>query len=125
MVAVVCSPAEGKFRQVAGAKHNTAFGIGYIHYYLCPFACLTVFVCHIVHSRVMLYIGEMLGYGCGYRHFAYCDIQLPHESYSVVVSAVGGAESRHGHSDYTFAVKFQRVKSAHGDKQCEGRVQTA
>ena len=40
MVAVVCGPSESELGKVAGAQHHASALVGYVHEYLCAFACL-------------------------------------------------------------------------------------
>ena len=74
---------------------------------------------------VMADVVEMLNHGIADIYLAGCDAQRFHKSQRVGVSAAGGAETGHGDSDYAFAVEFQAVESAGGDKECERGIKAA
>ena len=71
MVAVVCSPAQGKFRKVAGANYHPPGLVGNIHQYLRTLTRLRIFIHHIVYVDIMVYIFEVLDAGILYADLAH------------------------------------------------------
>ena len=60
MVAVIGRPAECQFGEIAGPYDESVLLVGDIHQQLGPFACLAVFVSHVVDGRIVVDVAEML-----------------------------------------------------------------
>ena len=65
VVAVVGGPAQCQFGKVARSHDNSAEFVAQVHENLCAFACLSVFIHHVVHGHVVANVFEMLGYALG------------------------------------------------------------
>ena len=78
VVTIVGSPSQCQFGEVASAHHKSSGLVGYIHEYLRPFACLTVFICHIVNHGVVCNVTEMDVHSFGDVYFAHGDSERAH-----------------------------------------------
>ena len=70
VVAVVGGPAQCQFGKVARSHNNSTKLVTQIHKNLCAFACLSVFIYHVVHGYVVTNVFEMLGYALGNANLA-------------------------------------------------------
>ncbi|OAV65697.1 hypothetical protein Barb4_03249 [Bacteroidales bacterium Barb4] len=75
MVAVVGSPSESQFGEVARADHQAVCLIGNVHQYLRALARLSVLVGNVVIFSVMPYVFEMLFASRLDGNLAECDAQ--------------------------------------------------
>ena len=125
VVAIVGSPAQGKFAKVASAYHETAHLVGVVHEYLRALACLTVLVGHVVNVKTMVDVLEMLRDA---RHNAYFNRRNPkrlHQRKGVAMGASCGAEARHGYADDALAVELQLVEGSYCYQKSQRGVESA
>ena len=125
MVAVVGRPAECQFGEVAGSDHEAVLLVGDIHQQLGPFACLAVFVGHVMDGRIMVDVAEMLKAGFLDRDLFQCDAEGADEVASVSIGAVGCTEAGHRDADDLPPWHFQSVERHDGHEQSQGGVQPA
>ena len=125
VVAVIGSPAQRQFRQVAGADNQRIQLVSQVHQYLCAFASLRVLVGGIVDVSVVTDVLEVLGHSLcdGYLHLRYA--QRLHQRRCIVVGAVGSTESGHGHPNDSLAVQSHLVEGTDAHQQGQRRVQSA
>ena len=123
VIAVVGSPPQGQFRHVTGTDHQTAYLVCHIHQDLGAFPRLAVFIGDILHIAVMPDIPKM-------EIYCLFDIDLPQRAAQrsrhqagIIVSAAGGAETRHRHRNDIFVGQPQHIKSLHHHQKCQRRVQ--
>ena len=105
MVAVIRSPAQRQFRQIACSYNNSILAIGDIHQDLCTLAGLRVLIGNIMLLRVLANILKMLGNRLGDANLTDGDAQLLHKRNSIVVRTVGSSEARHRDTDNTVTVE--------------------
>lgn len=92
VVAVVGRPAECQFGEIAGSDNEAVLLVGDIHQQLGPFACLAVFVGHVVDGRIVVDVSEMLQAGFLDRDFFQGDTEGTDEVAGVGIGAVGRTE---------------------------------
>ena len=117
MIAVVRTPPEGEFGKVACAYYKPADLVGKIHEYLGALSGLDVFVCDIVHGRVMSDLFKMLKASLLYVDFAEFRSERFDQLHGVFMRDIGGAESGHGHCQDVSLRQFQQVECLCRDHQ--------
>ena len=125
MVAVVGTPAERYFREVASADDGSAHLVSQVHQHLSAFAGLRVFVGDVVVRRVLADVLEMLEDGIADPDFHRGDAQPVHQLPGVGVRPVRSAEAGHGDGIDALAVISQAVECFAYYQQGEGAVQAA
>ena len=113
MVAVVSSPTQSQFRQVARTDDECIHLVGIVHQDLGTFTGLTVFVSHIVVGHVVVYVLEVLDAGILDADFVHGDSEGRHQVEGIVIGTVGSAESRHGDAHDSLAGEAQLVEGLH------------
>ena len=102
MVAIICTPAESQFGEVASAEHYTAATVGIVHKNLRAFAGLRVLKSRVMAMRVLSDIVEMLSHSRSYWDFERRDSQKFHEMPGIVAGF--GCSGKTGHSDCFYPV---------------------
>ena len=116
VVAVVRGPSQSQFRQVAGSHYHAIHLVSHIHQNLRTFACLCVFIRHIMVGHVEIQVLEMLYAGLFDADFSQGYPQAFHKVDGIGVSTVGGSEAGHGHADDAFARESQFVERFGADQ---------
>lgn len=125
VVTVIGSPAECQLRQVARADDKAASLIGQIHQNLRALAGLAVLVGHVLHGRIVLNVLEVLLHGRVDRNLAEAHAKVASERLGIRLGTMRRAKAGHGHGSDACARQPQRIKGAHGHKQCQRGVQAA
>ena len=125
MIAIIGSPPEGQFRQIASAEDQAAVLIGQIHQDLGTFPSLTIFIGHVQFLRVLADIREVLGYRGGDVHLAKRGAVSLGQALGVAFGTAGGAKAGHGYRQNIASWAAQLFHSPHRYQQCEGGVQPA
>ena len=103
VVAIVSSPTQSKFREVASTNNHTTKLIAEVHKNLRTLTSLRILVGNIMNIRIVTNILEMLHYTLGNRNLIGCYSKRIHKVYSIIVSTVGSAEAWHRDTDDTLA----------------------
>jgi NAD+ synthase (glutamine-hydrolysing) len=101
VVAIVSSPAQSKFREVASTNNHTTKLIAEVHKNLRTLTSLRILVGNIMNIRIVTNILEMLHYTLGNRNLVGCYSKRIHKVYGIIVSTVGSAEAWHRDTDDT------------------------
>ena len=125
VVTVVGGPTQSQLRQVARAQHEAVDLVGEVHQNLGALTCLAVFIGHVVVIRIVADVLEMLSHCSGDADLMQRHAQRLDHGAGIGVSAVGGAEARHGDGMDVLAVASHAVKRPHGNQQRQRRVQAS
>ena len=125
MISVVRCPPQCKFRQISGSDHKRIFFVRNVHQNLRAFPRLGIFICHIMHRRVLSDIRKMHIYRLTDIHFhKFCPKAL-NQFDSIVICAVGCPESRHGDGRNSLTIPPTQIKGSHGHQKCQRRIQSS
>ena len=125
MIAVISSPSESQLGKVAGADDNAAEPIGQIHENLGPLSGLGIFVGDVMHMDIVSDISKMGLHRLGDADFMEGRAKALNQSHSVVVGAVSGAETGHGHRVNLLSGNVKPVASCGADQKGQGGIQSA
>ena len=110
VVAIVSGPTQGKLGKITCTYDEAICLVGNVHQDLRALARLAVFVRHIMDRRIMIDIGKMLHYRLGNGNLFERGTQAFNHGNSIVVSAVGGAEARHGYRNDALTGQSKHVE---------------
>ena len=105
VVAIICGPTQCQLRQIACTYNNGILLISHIHKNLGALACLRILVGNIVNSSIVVNIAEVLGNSLSNANLADGNTKSLHKLKGVVISAIGGSETRHSYTDDSLAVE--------------------
>ena len=125
VVAVVCCPSEGEFREVAGTYNESSELVAEVHKDLRALTSLRILVGDVVNGGVVTYVLEVLEYGLRNVYLANGDAESLHEFQGVLVGAVGGSEARHCDAHDALSRQSQFVEGLHADQQRQRGVEAA
>ena len=79
VVAIIGSPSQSQFREVAGTDNHSSHLICQVHQDLGTFTCLRIFIGYIMHAGIMTDVLEVLGYRLGDADFLDGDTEALHQ----------------------------------------------
>ncbi len=125
VVAVICSPPQGKLRHVASAYDHASHSVRHVHEDLRPLPGLTVFIGHVVDILVLTHVPEVEPHRLGYGDLHKLRPDGANQAHRIFVGPVRGAESRHGDGHYAPSVKTGQIEGLRRHQQCQGGIQPA